>query len=122
MQNKTAIYSVIFLAIGMFLGYLFSSPSQNMQSGMHMMPNGEMMSDMGHMMDDMTSGLYGKTGDDFDKAFLEEMIVHHEGAVDMAEMVLSNSKRPELIELANGIISAQTSEISTMKTWLEEWF
>lgn len=73
-------------------------------------------------MHDMMSGLDGKTGDDFDNAFISEMIVHHEGAVDMAEAVLENSKRPELIKLANEIISAQTKEINMMKNWRDEWF
>jgi uncharacterized protein (DUF305 family) len=90
------------------------------------MPDGSMMSDdggdMGDMMHDMMSGLEGKTGDEFDKAFLSEMIVHHEGAVDMANAVLANSKRPELLKLAKDIISAQTKEINMMKAWQKAWF
>lgn len=66
--------------------------------------------------------LEGKTGDAFDQAFLKEMIVHHEGAVVMAQQVLATSKRPELIKLANDIISAQTKEIAQMKEWQKAWF
>lgn len=73
-------------------------------------------------MTGMMAGLNGKTGDDFDKAFLREMIVHHEGAVVMAQAVLKNSKRPELIKLANDIIAAQTGEIIMMKNWQQVWF
>jgi uncharacterized protein (DUF305 family) len=79
-------------------------------------------STMHESMAGMMSGLSGKTGDDFDKAFLEEMIVHHEGAVDMAEALLKNTKRPELQKLGNDIITAQTGEIRMMKEWLESWF
>ena len=70
----------------------------------------------------MTSSLTGKTGDQFDKAFLEEMIVHHEGAIEMAEMLLANTERPELKLLGENIISAQTGEVQIMKDWLEAWF
>ena len=79
-------------------------------------------SNMGNMMMGMTSGLNNKTGDEFDKAFLTEMIAHHQGAVDMAKLVLENSKRPELIKMANDIISAQTKEIETMRNWANIWF
>jgi uncharacterized protein (DUF305 family) len=77
---------------------------------------------MQHTMDSMSAGLEGKTGDEFDKAFLKEMIVHHEGAVEMAHAVHATSKRPELLKLADDIISAQTSEIELMKQWQHDWF
>lgn len=74
-------------------------------------------------MEDMSmSSLQGKTGDAFDKAFLEEMIVHHKGAIDMAYMVKATSKKPELLQLADEIIAAQTKEISQMEMWLSVWF
>jgi uncharacterized protein (DUF305 family) len=63
-----------------------------------------------------------KTGDDFDKAFLDEMVVHHQGAIDMANLVLTTSKRPELLELARNIITAQTQEITMMNDWRNAWF
>ena len=93
---------------------------------MHKMPDGNMMYNVGMDMDDMMEGmmssLEGKTGDDFDKAFLSEMIVHHQGAVVMAEEVLKTSKRPELLKLANEIIAAQNKEIEMMTGWNKTWF
>lgn len=77
---------------------------------------------MQHEMDAMTSGLKGKTGDAFDKAFLEEMIIHHQGAIDMANLVLQNSQRDEMKALANAIIEAQTEEIEMMRGWNDAWF
>jgi uncharacterized protein (DUF305 family) len=73
-------------------------------------------------MHDMNAKLQGKTGDEFDKAFLSEMVIHHEGAVDMAKLVLTSSKRPEMIKFANDIISVQSKEIDMMKQWENEWF
>lgn len=97
--------------------------------GSHLMPDGSIMSNnpetpsmsMADMMHDMNASLRGKSGDELDKTFLSEMIVHHQGAVDMAKMVL-DSKHPELAKLAQDIISAQEKEISLMKQWQEEWF
>lgn len=80
------------------------------------------MTSMEDMMHEMTMGLHGKTGADFDKAFIDEMIIHHEGAVDMAKLVLEQSERKELKDLANDIITAQTKEIDMMKQWKAEWF
>jgi len=113
------------LVLGILVGYLIWGTNASQRS-MHMMPDGTMMHDesmsMDAMMHDMMSELEGKKGDEFDQAFLSEMIVHHEGAVVMAQAVLQNSKRPELIKLANDIIKAQTSEIEMMKGWLTSWF
>ena len=77
---------------------------------------------MGDMMQSMNMNLEGKIGDEFDKAFLNEMITHHEGAVEMAKLVLTTSKRAELIKLANDIITAQTKEINMMQNWQNTWY
>lgn len=73
-------------------------------------------------MQGMMMGLDGKTGDELDKAFLEQMIVHHEGAVEMAKTLKAGTKRPELQKMADDIINVQTKEIEMMKNWLKEWF
>jgi hypothetical protein len=64
--------------------------------------------------------LEGKTGDALDKAFIEGMIPHHEGAIDMAKY-LSGSSREEMRKLGAEIIAAQSKEIEQMQTWLKEW-
>lgn len=58
---------------------------------------------------------------DFDKAFVEEMIPHHQMAVMMATMLKSSTNRPEMKKLANNIITAQTKEIGQMRGWLTDW-
>lgn len=72
-------------------------------------------------MDDMTGELKSKTGDDFDKAFLATMIVHHQGAIDMAKLAKENAKHDELKKLSEDIILAQTKEIEQMKQWQMDW-
>lgn len=76
---------------------------------------------MNMSMNDMSEMLKGKTGDDFDKAFLEGMIPHHQGAIDMAQEVLKSAKHAELRELATDIISAQQAEIDMMNKWMKDW-
>jgi uncharacterized protein (DUF305 family) len=128
-KNGVVVFYVLFLVIGVFVGWLICSNknvSYDQTSGMHQMDNGQMMNNVGMDMDSMMRGmmmsLQDKTGDDFDKSFLSEMIMHHEGAVVMAQMVLKTSKRPELLQLANDIISAQTKEIEMMEGWQKAWF
>ncbi len=51
-------------------------------------------------------------------AFLQLMIRHHRGGVAMAEDVLAQSSRPEVVRLAQAILNAQSSEITYMETLL----
>lgn len=127
MKNNTTILTAIgTLIVGMAIGYvLWGTASSEKNSGMHMMPDGTMMggdgSSMSSMMMDMNAALRGKTGDEFDKAFLSEMIVHHQGAIDMAELALTNAGKQEIKDLSKAIITAQTKEIAEMKAWQKSW-
>jgi len=106
--------TVIFLAIGFLTGFLVWGNQKPVEMHHSM--------DMHGAMESMTMSLNGKTGDEFDKAFLSEMIVHHQGAVEMAKQALVSSKRPELLILANDIINAQNNEINMMQNWQNTWF
>ncbi|MDB4984728.1 MAG: hypothetical protein JWM20_907 [Patescibacteria group bacterium] len=127
-KNKLIGVSILSLVIGVLIGWLIwhgVSSSQSDHMTTHVMPDGTVMNQDGSMamqMDAMTNGLAGKIGDEFDRAFLTEMIAHHEGAVAMANLVLKNSKRPEMIAFAHRIIDAQSGEIIQMKEWLAQWY
>lgn len=84
---------------------------------------------MGSNASGMHMGMTGTAADvtslknaaDFDTAFVEHMIPHHQMAVMMASMLKQGTTRPEMSKLADDIITAQTDEIEQMRMWLQEW-
>lgn len=74
------------------------------------------------MMAAMTQKLEAKNGAEFDQTFLEEMLVHHQGAVAMARLAIVRSERLEIKKIANEIIINQTDEFAQMEGWLSDWF
>jgi uncharacterized protein (DUF305 family) len=56
-----------------------------------------------------------------DVYFSQHMIAHHGQAVEMAEMLLANTKNPKMRQLANAIHGAQAPEIDMMTGWLKSW-
>lgn len=71
--------------------------------------------------DPMTEMLKPLTGTPFEAAFIDQMIQHHRGATDMAGLVSSHTKRPELIKLGATITSTQELEIGELTLWLKKW-
>lgn len=57
---------------------------------------------------------------DADVAFACGMIAHHQGAIDMAQVLMDHGDDPDMIALAGKIIAAQTEEIEEMTAWLAE--
>jgi uncharacterized protein (DUF305 family) len=58
----------------------------------------------------------------FDKAFIEQMIPHHQMAIMMSQMAGGFSARPEMRGLTQSIISAQSREIRQMQEWYRRWY
>src|SRR5918998_4998790 len=60
--------------------------------------------------------------DPFDKAFIDAMIPHHQSAIQMAQVAYQKSDNPEIKTLAEGIVEAQTREITRMEGWRQQWY
>jgi uncharacterized protein (DUF305 family) len=80
-------------------------------------PMGEMdgMDHGGMMSDTDMQSLEDATGADASRLFLEQMIAHHKGAIEMAQDEVDNGQNPDVIALAEDIITSQTAEIATME-------
>ncbi|MFC4395341.1 DUF305 domain-containing protein [Arthrobacter sedimenti] len=62
--------------------------------------------------------LKSATGAEAARLFLQQMIGHHEGAIDMAQQEISAGKSPEAVKLGHEIVDAQQAEITQMKQLL----
>lgn len=72
------------------------------------------------MMISMPAMHEGMMMEDADVAFACGMIAHHQGAIDMAEVLLEHGDDPQMRALAEEIIAAQGPEIERMTAWLAE--
>lgn len=113
MDTKPLLYGLIGFFIGGFLvavaATTFDKPEAKSSSKNEM------------TMAQMVDSLKDKTGDEYDKAFIEEMIMHHQSAVDMANLSADRAKHDEIKQLSKDIIDAQEKEINQMKQWQMDW-
>ena len=70
----------------------------------------------------MLSGAAGPKTVPFDQQFIDMMVPHHEGAVEMARIAEQRSQRPEIRAMAADILRTQASEIEQMRAWRKAWF
>jgi uncharacterized protein (DUF305 family) len=78
---------------------------------------------------DMGMGMRGGTNlsalsaaPDFDRAFIEQMIPHHQMGVMMASMAQTNSQHPQLRAMQQAMVKAQSREIEQMSQWYRSWY
>ena len=81
------------------------------------MDHGAMQMD-GMDQETVMAELSGLSGNDFDRRFLEVMVEHHRGAIEMAEEHRAEGENAEALRLSGSIIDAQTLEITEMTNLL----
>lgn len=131
MENQKIMYGVGGLVLGGLLMFLFVGngvgKENPMNRGMMEKENEtaivkeEVSTPDGMSMPAMNEALKNKTGDEFDKAFIELMTEHHQGAIDMANLIETRAKHEEIKTLGKEIIAAQTKEIKEMSDWAKSW-
>ena len=93
-----------------------------MTTAMHSMPgmaDGSASAMPGMMSDARMAQLTAANGAAFDKLFLQLMITHHQGAVEMAKTEKAAGQNPSALALADSITSSQNAEITTMQDLLK---
>lgn len=108
METKSLLFGIIGFLIGGLLVSLAATTFNRPQ-------------DEGMTMAEMVSSLKDKQGDAYDEAFINEMIDHHQGAIDMAKLSADRASHQEIKDLSRAIISAQEKEIAEMKQWRMMW-
>jgi uncharacterized protein (DUF305 family) len=100
------------------------SGQQGDQSGGHgRMDHGQMGHDsMGMGSKGMVKQMVMENGKYSDRAFIDAMVPHHQGAIAMAEVALKNAEHEEIKELSRNIVSTQQSEIEELKSIKKEEF
>jgi uncharacterized protein (DUF305 family) len=73
----------------------------------------------GMMSDAQMQELTDATGADFDRLFLQLMIVHHQGAIEMSDTEIAQGSNPAALALAEAIKTSQTAEITEMQQLLD---
>lgn len=129
MNKENTMFGIIGLLLGVVItafiaGLLVNNNNTGMMRmmGVHTETEQSSGSDHSNMsMADMSKELENLNGDDYDKAFIEMMIDHHEGAVDMAKLSDARAKHVEVKQLSKDIIIAQEKEIANMKQWQTDW-
>ena len=91
--------------------------------------SGDNMQGMDHSNMDMgsegmmaASEMLMENGEYSDERFIDAMVPHHQGAIDMAEVALHNAEHPELLQLAQNVISTQQAEIEVLRSIKEQEF
>ena len=137
-NEKAVLYGIIGFLAGIVLTVFFASNAvnNNMTGAMRMMGmrlNAEKQEivkevdqedtgmGMNSSMDDMMESLSDTSDDEFDRAFINAMIPHHQGAIEMAKEAQKNAQHDELKKMADDIISSQTAEVGMMKQWQKDW-
>jgi len=144
MDYKNLVIALLALIAGLLIG-IYSAPwymmqhggmmqgmnhpmGQGMQGGMMGGMNmGEPRGDQGEASRafaranaDMHTGMDIDFTGNADVDFAKGMVPHHQGAIDMARIVLKFGKDAEIRKLAEGIVAAQESEIAFMNDWLKK--
>ena len=105
---KVFIASVLFTS---FIGIGYADDQSKMKGSDNMM----------HTMKDGTKKMGSmKMSGDVDKDFAMMMRMHHQQALDMAQIEIAQGKSPEMKEMAKKIVSAQKKEIAEFDTWLSK--
>ena len=85
--------------------------------GFYISPSYAVMNDKDYGMTDL-----GRSDKYFDKRYIDAMIAHHLGAIQLAEQVKDKTKRPEIKVIAESILENEPKLINELYTWKKDWY
>lgn len=107
-----ALHLILMILVAMTLAACGAQPAAQKSAG-----------EVGH--DDASGANHDHSGDGpalYDAQFIDDMTIHHQGAVAMAKQALTESQRPEIKQMAQTIIATQNQEIEQMAAWRKAWY
>ena len=131
MQNRFALLAAVLLTALLLSGC--AQPGASLPAQSSDAPDGavgttvaEAAADATQMpmpgMEGMDHGAMMGAAQPSDVQFIDSMIQHHQGAIDMANLALEEAENEELRTMAEDIIAAQEGEIAQMQEWRAEWY
>lgn len=106
------------LALGAGVGYVASRPDPTPPAA------SAAQTASGSSAGMMTGGPMGSfsSTQPFDLQFIDQMTMHHQGAIVSARNMIADSPRPDMRALANAIITDQTAQVRQMQAWRQQWY
>ncbi|MDQ4075455.1 MAG: DUF305 domain-containing protein [Chloroflexota bacterium] len=125
-RRQSALIVILLLAVGLLTACSGTTASPASTDAIGTTEDAGNMAGRDHSgvaMDEMgmVEELAALEGEAFEIAFIDTMIPHHEGAIEMAELVPTRTDRPELNAVAQAILDAQRTENEQFAAWIETW-
>ncbi|MDQ3258722.1 MAG: DUF305 domain-containing protein [Acidobacteriota bacterium] len=132
LKNNYAILAALLLAVASLVGVACSTaPQTNLNNRnaatTNTTPAGNMMNNMNHgtmggMDHSNMQSSPNAASQPYDLQFIDTMVMHHQGAIDMARMAVTKAQHAELREMAQKVITDQEREIAELRRHREQWF
>ena len=134
LKNNYAILAALLLAVASLVGVACSTaPQTNLNNRNAATTNTTPAGNMSNM-NNMNHGTMGgmdhsnmqsspnAASQPYDLQFIDTMVMHHQGAIDMARMAVTKAQHAELREMAQKVITDQEREIAELRRHREQWF
>ncbi len=134
LKNNYAILAALMLAVASLVGAACSTaPQTNLNNRNAATTNTTPAGNMSNM-NNMNHGTMGgmdhsnmqsspnAASQPYDLQFIDTMVMHHQGAIDMARMAVTKAQHAELREMAQKVITDQEREIAELRRHREQWF
>ncbi len=141
LKNNYAILAALLLAVTSLVGAACSTspqtnvnnrnaattnttpaPAGNMSNMNHGNMNHGAMPGTGGMDHSNMQSSPNAASQPYDLQFIDTMVIHHQGAIDMARMAITKAQHTELREMAQKVITDQEREIAELRRHREQWF